>query len=284
MPIPDRITVGILGGSGVYELLDDARTVIVDTPFGPTSGPIAFGRLGGTEVAFLARHGAGHWLSPNRVPYRANIWALASLGVRAIIASSAVGGLSAETPTGSFVVPDQLLDRTRDREDTYFDGADAHLGVQHLGFADPYSADLRAAMIAALTDAGERFRATGTTVVIPGPRFSTRAESAAWRSAGAHIVNMTQYPEAALAAELNMGYASLSFVTDADTGRAPGDEPVSADAVLRLLALVKPRISAAIEGTIVRIPGDYCPPQHIDPAVVDRVLARGLIAVPGAAG
>lgn len=282
MPIPDRVTIGILGGSGVYELLDEARTVALETPFGPASGPIAVGRLGGADVAFLARHGSGHRLAPTSVPYRANIWALASLGVRAIVASSAVGGLSAETPTGSFVVPDQLLDRTRGRDDTYFDGADPDLGVQHLGFADPYTPDLRAAMIAALTDAGERFRASGTTVVIPGPRFSTRAESAAWRAAGAHIVNMTQYPEAALAAELNIGYASLSFVTDADTGRAPGDEPVSAAAVLRLLAEAKPRIAAAIEGTIARIPGDYCPPEHIDPAVVERVLARGLVAVRGA--
>jgi 5'-methylthioadenosine phosphorylase len=275
MHIRDRVPVGILGGSGVYELLDDARAIIVDTPYGPPSSPIAIGRLGGREVAFMARHGEGHRLSPNRVPYRANIWAFASLGVRAIIASSAVGGLSADTPTGSFVVPDQLLDRTRDRDDTYFDGEDARLGVQHLGFADPYCSALRAAMIAALTDAGEQFRPTGTTVVIPGPRFSTRAESAAWRAAGAHIVNMTQYPEAALTAELNIGYASLSFVTDADTGRAPGDEPVSAESVLRLLAEAKPRIAAAIEGTIARIPADYLPAQHIDPAVVSQVLARG---------
>ncbi|MFN4001622.1 MTAP family purine nucleoside phosphorylase [Microcella sp.] len=274
MRILDRVPVGIFGGSGVYDLLDDARTITIDTPYGPTSSSIAIGRLGDSEVAFISRHGEGHHLSPNRVPYRANIWALASLGVRAIIASSAVGGLSAETPTGSFVVPDQLLDRTRDRDDTYFDGADAQFGVQHLGFADPYCSALRAAMIAALTDAGEQFRPTGTTVVIAGPRFSTRAESAAWRAAGAHIVNMTQYPEAALAAELNIGYASLSFVTDADTGRAPGDEPVSAETVLRLLAKAKPRIAAAIDGTIARIPADYVPDQHIDPAVVSLVLAR----------
>ncbi len=274
MSTSEPIRVAVLGGSGVYELLDDARTIVVGTPFGPTSSPIAVGRLGGTEVAFLARHGVGHRLSPRHVPYRANMWALASLGVHAIIGSSAVGGLSAETPTGSFVVPDQLLDRTRDRDDTYFDGTDDDLGVQHLGFADPYDPGLRAAIIGALTDAGEQFRATGTTVVIPGPRFSTRAESATWRAAGAHTVNMTQYPESALAAELNMGYASLSFVTDADTGRAPGDEPVSADAVLRLLAAAKPRISATIDETIARIPVDYVPPDHIDPAVVSRLLAR----------
>jgi 5'-methylthioadenosine phosphorylase len=269
-----EVRVGIIGGSGVYELLDDARTITIPTPYGATSGPIAIGRMGGTDVAFLARHGGGHRLAPHRVPYRANVWAIASLGVRAIVASSAVGGLSPETPTGSFVVPDQLLDRTRDRADTFFDGSYEQPGVQHLGFADPYCPVLRETMIAALTDADEHFSPVGTTVVIPGPRFSTRAESDAWRAAGAHIVNMTQYPEAALAAELNVGYVSLSFVTDADTGHSVDDEPVTAEAVFRRLTEAKPRIAAAIEATIERIPQDYAPRSLIDQAAVGIVLAR----------
>ncbi|MEZ5189017.1 MAG: MTAP family purine nucleoside phosphorylase [Microbacterium sp.] len=164
----EEVQVGIIGGSGVYELLDDARTVTIATPYGPTSGPLAIGRLGGADVAFLARHGEGHRLAPHRVPYRANVWALASLGVRAIVASSAVGGLSPSTPTGSFVVPDQLLDRTRDRADTFFDGSYQQPGVQHLGFADPYCPVLRESMIGALKGADEQFSPVGTTVVIPG--------------------------------------------------------------------------------------------------------------------
>ena len=194
--------------------------------------------------------------------------------MRAIVATSAVGGLSPSTPTGSFVVPDQLLDRTRDRADTFFDGSYQQPGVQHLGFADPYCPVLRESMIGALKGADEQFSPVGTTVVIPGPRFSTRAESDAWRAAGAHIVNMTQYPEAALAAELDVGYVSLSFVTDADTGHSVGDEPVTAEAVFRRLTEAKPRIAAAIEGTIQRIPHDYAPRELIDRSAVGMVLAR----------
>lgn len=274
MHTSDEVLVAVIGGSGVDDLLDDPRTVTIDTPYGAASGPIAIGRLGRTDVAFLARHGAGHRLAPHRVPYRANLWALASLGVRAVVATSAVGGLSPQTPTGSFVVPDQLLDRTRDRDDTFFDGSHEHTGVQHLPFADPFCPSLRAVMIDALTRANERFTATGTTVVIPGPRFSTRAESDSWRAAGAHIVNMTQYPEAALAAELNVGYVNLSFVTDADTGHKGGDEPVTAEAVFRRLTDAKPRIAAVITETIERIPPDYSPPTLIDPEAAAVILAR----------
>lgn len=265
-------TVAVIGGSGLYELLSQRRELVVDTPYGPTSDPLSIGRLRATPVVFLARHGAGHRLSPAKVPYRANIWALASLGVRAIIASSAVGGLSSSTPTGSFVVPDQLLDRTRDRVDTFFDADDT--GVQHLPFADPFCPDVRAALVAALTHLGERFAPAGTTVVIGGPRFSTRAESAVWKMLGADIVNMTQYPEAALAAELGVGYAALSFVTDADTGHSDGDETVTAAAVFQRLTDAKPRISAIIEEAVARIPQDYSPRPLIDPAAIAAVLVR----------
>jgi 5'-methylthioadenosine phosphorylase len=269
--------IGIIGGSGFYELLTDARTVEVDTPYGPPSDPIAIGRLGDTEVAFLARHGAGHRHSPARVPYRANLWALASLGVHAVLASSAVGGLSPATPTGSFVVPDQLLDRTRDRPDTYFDDDS---GVQHLPFAEPFCPALRGALIIALTDSGEAFAPTGTTVVIGGPRFSTKAESAVWRQSGADIINMTQYPEAALAAELGMGYAALSFVTDADTGHEAEAEAVTAEVVFRRLLDAKPRIVAILERAVHAIPADYAPRTLIDPAASAAVLARPVRPAP----
>lgn len=266
--------IAVIGGSGLYELLDDPETANIPTPYGKTSSAIAVGRFAGTDVAFLARHGAGHGIPPGRVNYRANVWALATLGVRAIIASSAVGSLDAALRPDTFVVPDQLIDRTRDRDDTFFDGGE----VQHLSFADPFCPGVRVALIAGLTAQGEAFAARGTTAVIAGPRFSTRAESRALQAMGADIVNMTQYPEAALAAELGIGYASLSFVTDMDAGvegATTADETaVTADAVFRRLSEARGRVVAAIESAIRALPDDYAPRELISPEAVARVLAR----------
>jgi 5'-methylthioadenosine phosphorylase len=261
--------VGIIGGSGLYELLDDPDLIDVATPYGPPSSPLGVGMFGGKRVAFLARHGPAHTIPPHRVNYRANMWALASLGVSAVIGSSAVGSLVPEFGADTFVVPDQLLDRTRGRLDTFFDGP----VVQHLAFADPFDPGVRGALIRALDAAGERHSPTGTTVVVPGPRFSTRAESDGWRLLGAHIVNMTQYPEAALAAELNVGYASLSFVTDADTGHREGDEVVTADAVFQRLSAARSRISAVLAAAVDALPDDHRPAPRIDPAAVAQLLA-----------
>ncbi|WP_194411033.1 S-methyl-5'-thioinosine phosphorylase [Microbacterium cremeum] len=265
----DAVRHGVIGGSGLYELLDEPRLVDVATPFGPPSSPVAVGRFGGRTVAFLARHGAGHTIPPHRVPYRANLWALAWLGVRAVIASSAVGSITADLPADTFVVPDQLIDRTHGRPDTFFDGSD----VQHLGFADPFDPVLRAALCGALAARGERFADRGTALVIPGPRFSTRAESQGWRQAGADILNMTMYPEAALAAELGIAYASLSFVTDADVGHAPGDDAVSAELVFRRLTAARDRITGTIADALGRLPGDPQPRTLVDGAATARVLA-----------
>ncbi|MEV4688623.1 MTAP family purine nucleoside phosphorylase [Microbacterium sp. LWH3-1.2] len=239
------------------------------TPYGPPSSPITVGVFGGTHVAFLARHGAGHTIPPHRVNYRANLWALASLGVSAVIGSSAVGSLTPDLPPDTFVVPDQLIDRTRARADTFFDGS----GVQHLAFADPFDADIRRLLVDALTARDERFAPTGTTVVIAGPRFSTRAEARGWRMLGADIVNMTQYPEAALAAELNLGYASLSFVTDADTGHGADDEAVTAEVVFRRLSAARERITGTLADAVATLPEDYAAPRRIAANVVARVLA-----------
>ncbi|MEU1973518.1 S-methyl-5'-thioadenosine phosphorylase [Microbacterium sp. NPDC019599] len=267
---PDQARIGVIGGSGLYRLLEDATQVEVGTPYGSPSSPLAVGLLNGERVAFLARHGTGHTIPPQRVNYRANLWALASRGVVAIIGSSAVGSLSPAMPSESFVVPDQLIDRTRDRIDTFYDGPD----VQHLAFADPFDPGIRRLLIDALTSRSERFAPTGTTVVISGPRFSTRAESKGWRSLGADIVNMTQYPEAALAAELNLGYASLSFVTDTDTGHYVGDEPVTADVVFRRLSAARKRITGVIGDAVAAVPTGYAPRDLIDPDAVARVMAR----------
>ena len=265
----DAVRLGVIGGSGLYELLDEPHLVEVATPFGRPSSPVAVGRFGGRTIAFLARHGAGHTTPPHRVPYRANLWALASLGVRAVIGSSAVGSLAADLPADTFVVPDQLIDRTQGRADTFFDGPD----VQHLGFADPFDPAVRAALCDALAARGERFARTGTALVVPGPRFSTRAESQGWRQLGADILNMTMYPEAALAAELGIAYASLSFVTDADVGHAPGDDAVSAELVFGRLTAARDRITGTIADALARLPDEPQPRTLVDSAATQRVLA-----------
>lgn len=201
--------LGVIGGSGFYTFFGaDARAVSVETPYGSPSAPITVGRVGDHEVAFLPRHGVKHEFSPHTVPYRANLWALRSLGVRRVFAPCAVGSLNPDLGPGSIVVPDQLVDRTSGRDDTYFDS-----GGIHVAFADPYCPALRAAAtgLPGVVDGG-------TMVVIQGPRFSTRAESRWFAGQGFTLVNMTGYPEAVLARELEMCYAAIALVTDLDAG------------------------------------------------------------------
>lgn len=205
--------LGVIGGSGFYAFFGpDARTVNLDTPYGQPSAAITVGTVGEHEVAFLPRHGVNHEYSPHTVPYRANMWALRALGVRRIFGPCAVGSLTAELGPGATVVPDQLVDRTRARRDTYFDS-----GGIHVGFADPYCPSLRAtaAGLPGVVDGG-------TMVVIQGPRFSTRAESQWFAGQGFTLVNMTGYPEAVLARELEMCYAAIALVTDLDAGIEAG--------------------------------------------------------------
>ncbi len=206
--------LGLIGGSGFYTFFEsDVRNIDVDTPYGEPSAPVTVGAIGEHEVAFLPRHGATHQFSAHAVPYRANMWALRKLGVRRVLAPCAVGSLDPENGPGAVVVPDQLVDRTSGRADTYFDS-----GAIHVDFADPYCPTLRAAVTAlpGVVDGG-------TMVVIQGPRFSTRAESQWFASAGFSLVNMTGYPEAVLARELEMCYAAIALVTDLDAGGRAGD-------------------------------------------------------------
>jgi 5'-methylthioadenosine phosphorylase len=227
-----------------------------------------FGRLGGRSVAFLPRHATGHTLPPHRIPYRANFWALASIGVKAVVTSSAVGSVDPRIPPETMVIPDQLIDRTWGRDDTYFDGTD----VQHLSHSDPYCPELRAVAARALDDLGQPYEGAATTVVIQGPRFSTRAESRSYRSLGAHLVNMTQYPETALAAELNLGLVNLSYVTDTDAGE-PGGGSVDPAIVLERMAAAGPRIRAAIAAIVTAVPDDYAPRRLIPDDSVSAVLS-----------
>ncbi|UQX12041.1 S-methyl-5'-thioadenosine phosphorylase [Candidatus Mycobacterium methanotrophicum] len=201
--------LAVIGGSGFYTFFDaDARSVKLDTPFGEPSAPVTVGTVGQHEVAFLPRHGASHEYPAHKVPYRANMWALRSLGVRQVLAPCAVGSLTPQLQPGAIVVPDQLVDRTRRRVDTYFDS-----GAAHVSFADPYCRTLRTAVtgLPGVVDGG-------TMVVIEGPRFSTRAESQWLAAAGFSLINMTGYPEAVLARELDICYATIALVTDLDAG------------------------------------------------------------------
>jgi 5'-methylthioadenosine phosphorylase len=201
--------LGVIGGSGFYTFFDPgARTINLDTPFGEPSASVTVGAVGQHEVAFLPRHGANHQYPAHKVPYRANMWALRALGVRQVFAPCAVGSLTPELEPGAIVVPDQLVDRTRRRADTYFDS-----GAAHVSFADPYCPTLRSAVtgLPGVVDGG-------TMVVIEGPRFSTRAESQWFAAAGFTLINMTGYPEAVLARELEICYATIALVTDLDAG------------------------------------------------------------------
>jgi 5'-methylthioadenosine phosphorylase len=270
--------IAVIGGSGLYRLFDDgaARSLTVPTPYGATSGPVTVGELAGREVAFLARHGEGHALPPHRINARANLWALASLGVRAVVSSSAVGGLTPDVPPGRFVLPDQLIDRTWGRADTYFDGGLVP-HVQHLAAADPFCPTLRAAALDALRAIGEDPAPTATSVVVQGPRFSTRAESRWFRAAGADVVNMTQYPETVLAAELGLGVVNLSFVTDTDaavgTGAGADNDAADGELVLARMAAAQPRVLAALAAIVASVPRDYAPRELIPADVVADVLA-----------
>jgi 5'-methylthioadenosine phosphorylase len=229
--LKNKPEIGIIGGSGFYEFLADAKQISVDTPYGSPSAAISVGEVSGRMAAFIPRHGKSHEFPPHKVNYRANLWALRSLGVRQVLAPCAVGALIPELGPGDFVVPDQVIDRTWGREHTYFD----EIGpVVHIGFADPYCPRLRGAFLEAAGDLPMTDH--GTLVVINGPRFSTKAESLWHRAAGGTVVGMTGLPEASVARELALCYATICLVTDHDAG-VEGQEAVShADVMLQFAA------------------------------------------------
>jgi 5'-methylthioadenosine phosphorylase len=249
---PAAAEIGVIGGSGLYALLDDAHEVEVSTPYGAPSDPITVAQVGGRRVAFLPRHGRDHRFPPHKIPYRANLWALRSLGVRQVVAPCAVGGLRPELGPGTFVVPDQLIDRTSGRAQTYFDS-----GAVHVSFADPYCPDGRAAVLAAAGPV--RAIDGGTMVVVEGPRFSTRAESRWFSSIGGTIVNMTGHPEAVLARELALCYTAIALVTDLDAG-VEGDHGVTQDEVFEVFADNTARLRDVLLDAVTRLPVERtCP-------------------------
>lgn len=223
--------IGVFGGSGFYSLLEGAQEVAVQTPYGPPSDVITIGELAGRRVAFLPRHGRAHQFPPHAINYRANVAAMKQLGVTRLLGPAAAGSLQPHIHPGDFVICDQVVDRTSGRRDTFFDGPETY----HVSLADPYCPQLREAAWAAAQRLRLPAHRAGTVVVIQGPRFSTRAESRWFRQAGWDVINMTQYPEAALAREAEICYVNISLITDYDVGVEgdPHARPVSAEEVLR---------------------------------------------------
>ena len=236
--------VAVIGGTGFYAFLEGAEEHAVETPYGDPSAPIAVGTVAGRRVAFLPRHGTHHDFPPHLLPYRANLWALRSLGVRQVLGPCAVGGLGDAVAPGELVVPDQLVDRTTSRAATYVER-----GAVHLPFADPYCPRVSEALVGAASDV----RRGGTMVVIEGPRFSTRAESRHYAVQGWDLINMTGAPEAALAREMKMCYAALALVTDMDAGVESGGG-VGQEEVFALFRANLERLTGLLTAAIGALP------------------------------
>ncbi|TYB46374.1 S-methyl-5'-thioadenosine phosphorylase [Actinomadura chibensis] len=247
--------IGVIGGSGFYSFLDDIEEVRVQTPYGPPSDPVAIGELAGRRVAFVPRHGRDHRFPPHKIPYRANLWALRSLGVRQVLAPSAVGSLTPDLGPGTLAVPDQLADRTAGREQTYYEAG----GAVHVSFSDPYCPAGRRTAVSAARASDWDAVDGGTLVVIEGPRFSTRAESQWFASQGWTLIGMTGHPEAVLARELALCYTPLCLVTDLDAGIEEG-EGVTMDEVLRVFGENVGRLRAVVADIVKALPAERdCP-------------------------
>ncbi|NHN55636.1 S-methyl-5'-thioadenosine phosphorylase [Calidifontibacter sp. DB0510] len=261
----DLADLGVIGGSGFYSFLDDPRTVSVDTPFGAPSDDLQIGTVAGRQVAFLARHGQGHRYPPHRINYRANLWALRSVGVRQVLAPCAVGSLRPELTPGTIVVPDQVVDRTSGRPHTVYDEPGP---VVHVGFADPYCPRGRAAVLGTPSPQLQVVD-RGTLVVINGPRFSSRAESQWHQAAGWAVVGMTGMPEASIARELAMCLTTMCVVTDHDAG-VEGEAGVTHAEVMRTFG----RSIDALKSWLGEVIGAMPPPQ--DDATADCSCRRAL--------
>jgi 5'-methylthioadenosine phosphorylase len=271
--------VGVIGGSGLYALLDDVTETVVTTPYGQPSDSLFLGELDGRRVAFLPRHGRGHRVPPHRINYRANLWALHSIGVRQVLGPCAVGGLRGSYGPGTLLVPDQFVDRTSGRLQTFYDGAPLPDGtvpeVVHVSAADPYCPVGRGTAVAAARARGWEAVDGGTMVVIEGPRFSSRAESRWFAASGWSVVGMTGHPEAVLARELGMCFTSIALVTDLDAGAETGAGVTHAE-VLEAFARNVDRLRSVLITAVGHLPKDRdCVCSH----ALDG-LATGLPGVP----
>lgn len=244
--------IGVFGGSGLYNLLPDARSIKVDTPYGPTSDLVTLATVGGRKVAFLPRHGQEHSIPPHKINYRANVWAFRKVGVHAVISPCAAGSLQAHVRPGDFVVCDQFVDRTNGRADTFYEGAI----VTHVSMAEPYHPELRRLAIEAIKKHGIPCVERGTVVVVQGPRFSTKAESLWYTQMGWEVINMTQYPEAYLCRELGMAVVNISLITDYDCGVVADVEEVNALGVLEVFKKNAEGIRKVVLELIATMPKD----------------------------
>ncbi|MBT4458606.1 MAG: S-methyl-5'-thioadenosine phosphorylase [Anaerolineae bacterium] len=227
-----NISLAIIGGSGLYAMqgLEDTEERTISTPFGEPSAPIIIGTLEGQRVAFLARHGIGHHLNPSEINYRANIYALKSLGVEKIVSVSACGSLREDYAPGEIVIPDQIFDMTKDRKRTFFEKG----LVSHVSVADPFCPDLSDQILDSVQETGATVHTGGSFITIEGPRFSTRAESNTFRAWGMSIIGMTASPEAFLAREAEICYGVMAHVTDYDVWHLT-EEPVTVEMVIKTL-------------------------------------------------
>ncbi len=243
--------IGVIGGSGFYELLENPREERVTTPFGDPTDTIAIGEIGGREVCFLPRHGKGHRVMPSDLPYQANILAMKQLGVEWIISASAVGSMKEEIEPTHIVIPDQFYDRTRHRRSTFFgDGC-----VAHVAFADPICPDLAAIVAQAGRDVGAVIHEGGTYLCMEGPQFSTRAESLVYRSWGVDVIGMTNLQEAKLAREAEICYCTMALATDYDCWYE-GEEDVTIEQVLEYMNKNVETAKKIVEAAVQRIPDE----------------------------
>lgn len=247
-----KADVGVFGGSGFYNFLDNIKEVSVDTPYGKPSDCLFVGKIGDSTVAFLPRHGRKHSIPPHKINYRANLWAMKELGVTRIISPCAVGSLQKNIKPGDFVVSDQFIDRTSGRIDTFYDGP----LTTHVSDADPYCPELREFAIKATEENKITCHKTGTIVVIQGPRFSTKAESKWFTSMGWSTINMTQYPEAHLARELEMCVVNIALATDYDSGLVGDVQPVSHSEVMQVFQQNLDKLRKVLFNLVTSIPKD----------------------------
>jgi 5'-methylthioadenosine phosphorylase len=251
-----KAEIGVFGGSGFYSFMRDADEVEVDTPFGKPSDVISIAIIEGKKVAFLPRHGRNHQYPPHLIPYRANLFAMKLLGVTQIIAPTASGSLQPHIKPGEFVICDQFVDRTWGRKDTYFEGPE----VRHISTAHPYCPRLRKIAYETAAEMKIPVHKEGTVVVIQGPRFSTKSESRWFSHMGWEAVNMTQYPEVALARELGICYANISLITDFDAGLEGREDipPVHEDDVLKVFNENNEKVKALIANMIKKMDDVKC--------------------------
>ncbi len=243
--------IGIIGGSGFYSLLKSGvEYKKVETPYGDPSAEIAVGTFGGTEIAFLARHGRKHGILPSEINFRANIWALASLGVSRVISVSAVGSMKEELMPGDIVIPDNFIDFTKSRAKTFYGSG----VVGHLSLAHPVCPEMSGAFAAKASELAYRAHSGGTYICIEGPNFSTYAESMMFRSWGVDIIGMTNVPEVNLCREAGMCYSTIACVTDYDCWKE-GEEDASIEAIIKILAATIGRATTVIEGTAAALAG-----------------------------